>query len=233
MNSYFSNLGLRSILWSTVIVFFFQSYYFPNVDQAFGLFYITNPNFEIYQLLSYAFLHSDPVHLIVNLLVLTIVGVQLERDIKTIPFLVLNLVTAITAGLFQLIANVISVYLVFGTIDPLDLGDVNTKEKLEVLLEHGPWVYSLLNSVTIGASGCVFGVLTAFAYLYPKKKIYFLSEFSMSTRLIIIFYFTLQLYNGFAHSHIGIAHFAHLGGVVAGLVTAIYYKKKYHLEFEV
>lgn len=231
--TYFSNIGLRAILWSTVLVYFFQSYYFPIVDENFGLYYITHPNFEIYQLLTYSFLHFDAVHLIVNLLVLTIVGVQLERDIKTIPFLVLNLITAIVAGLFQMIANMISVYLIFGTFNPFDLSNINPVKKLEILFEHGPWLYSMLNSVTIGASGCVFGVLTAFAYLYPRNKIKFFSEVQVSTRFIIICYFILQVYNGITLSQNGIAHFAHLGGVVSGLITAIYFKKKYHLKFEV
>ena len=231
--TYFSNIGLRTILWSTVLVYFFQSYYFPIVDENFGLYYITHPNFQIHQLLTYSFLHYDAVHLIVNLLVLTIVGVQLELDIKTIPFLILNLVTAITAGLFQIIANMISVHLMFGTFDPFKLKNFDSTKKLEILFEHEPWLYSMLNSVTIGASGCVFGVLTAFAYLYPKNKIRFLSKVQISTRFIIICYLILQVYNGITLSHNGIAHFAHLGGAVSGLLTAIYYKKKYHLKFEV
>ena len=233
MASYFSNLGLRLILWTTVIVYFFQSYYFPSVDELFGLFYITNPNFQIYQFISYAFLHVDPIHLIVNLLVLTIVGVELERDIKTIPFLMLNLITAISAGVVQMIANMICVFLVFGTIDPYGDNLLTSATKLELLVSQGPWMFSMLNSVTIGASGAVFGVLTAFAYLYPKKKIYFLSEVSVSTRFIIICYILLQIYNGFAYYQEGIAHFAHLGGVISGLFVAIYYKRKYSLNFKV
>jgi membrane associated rhomboid family serine protease len=161
------------------------------------------------------------------------VGVQLERDIKTIPFLILNLITAIVAGVFQLIANMISVYLIFGTFNPFELETIGPAKKLEILFEHGPWLYSMLNSVTIGASGCVFGVLTAFAYLYPKNKIRFLSEVQISTRFIIICYLILQVYNGITLSHNGIAHFAHLGGSISGLLIAIYYKKKYHLKFEV
>lgn len=233
MASYLSNIGLRAILWSTVIVYFFQSYYFPTVDETFGLFYITNPNFSPYQFLTYAFLHVDPVHLIVNLLVLLIVGVELERDIKTIPFLLLNLITAIFAGIFQMIANMISVFLIFGTIDPFESQIITPELKLGLLLDHGPWLFSMLNSVTIGASGAVFGVLTAYAYLYPKKRIYFLSEVSISTRFIIICYFILQVYNGFTYAQNGIAHFAHLGGVISGLLVAIYYKRKYKFNFEV
>jgi membrane associated rhomboid family serine protease len=218
------NLGIRIILYSTILAFFVQSYYYPVIDFNFGLNYIGHKNFEVYQLLSYAFLHNDMIHLVVNLIMLVLFGVRLENKIGTKLFLIFNAVTAIIAGLFQCVFILFRVYTELGVLFIDKIIYSTDFNKLNFLAEHGSQTLALVETVTIGSSGCVFGVMIAYAFLFPKEKISILSEFSISIRFIIGIYMLLELYNGLFSNSSNIAHAAHLGGAFAGFLFVQIYK---------
>jgi membrane associated rhomboid family serine protease len=68
----------------------------------------------------------------------------------------------------------------------------------------------------VGASGAVFGVLLAFGMTFPNQYIYLNFFFPIKAKYFVIGYGLLELYNGFSTSGSGIAHFAHLGGMLFG-----------------
>jgi membrane associated rhomboid family serine protease len=70
---------------------------------------------------------------------------------------------------------------------------------------------------TVGASGAIFGLLLAYGVLYPERKIYFWFIIGIPARLFVIIFGLFELMAGFAGSS-GIAHFAHLGGLLFGLI---------------
>jgi membrane associated rhomboid family serine protease len=74
-------------------------------------------------------------------------------------------------------------------------------------------------ALTIGASGAVYGVLVAFAMMFPNRYIYFYFLLPIKAKYLIPFFLILELYNGIAGTAEGIAHMAHLGGA---LIAAIW-----------
>jgi membrane associated rhomboid family serine protease len=69
---------------------------------------------------------------------------------------------------------------------------------------------------TVGASGAVLGVLTAFAVFYPDARMLLFFFIPVSARVVVIFYAVLSLMSAASSSGDGIAHMAHLGGIAAG-----------------
>ena len=87
--------------------------------------------------------------------------------------------------------------------------------------------------VTIGASGAVFGILAAFAWLFPEQKIFLLFiPIPIPARWFVGMYAVLELFGGVASmSGDNIAHFAHLGGMITGLLILWYWKNKNNRRF--
>lgn len=81
---------------------------------------------------------------------------------------------------------------------------------------------------TIGASGAVFGILLAFGMLFPNTPIYFIFvPIPIKAKYFVIGYGLLELYYGFANrAGDNVAHFAHLGGMLFGIILILYWRKK-------
>ncbi len=69
---------------------------------------------------------------------------------------------------------------------------------------------------TIGASGAIFGILVAFALMFPNRLIYLYFLFPVKAKYVVIFFAVIELFASFRHTSDGIGHFAHLGGMVIG-----------------
>ena len=79
----------------------------------------------------------------------------------------------------------------------------------------------------VGASGAVFGLLLAFGMAYPKEKlILFPIPIPMPAWLFVTLYGVAELYFGITQTLQGIAHFAHLGGMLTGFVMIRYWRQQ-------
>ena len=78
----------------------------------------------------------------------------------------------------------------------------------------------------VGASGSVFGLLLAFGMLFPNSYIYIWFLLPLKAKYFVIIYGALELFFGIAGTADGIAHFAHLGGMVFGIFMILYWRKK-------
>ncbi|MCQ2334319.1 MAG: rhomboid family intramembrane serine protease [Paludibacteraceae bacterium] len=89
-------------------------------------------------------------------------------------------------------------------------------------------VYPGWPCVTIGASGAVFGILLAFAWLFPEQKMFlFLVPIPIPSRVFVGLYALIELGSGVANfAGDNVAHFAHLGGMLVGAALIYYWKKK-------
>ena len=87
----------------------------------------------------------------------------------------------------------------------------------------------LLNTPMVGASGAVFGVLLAFGMTFPNQVIYLNFFFPIKAKYFVIGYGLFELYNGFSVSNSGVAHFAHLGGMLFGYILIRRWKKSRYL----
>jgi membrane associated rhomboid family serine protease len=93
------------------------------------------------------------------------------------------------------------------------------------LLKDG-YLKSVVNETSVGASGAIYGILGAFAYLFPNTYLYIYFLFPVKVKYAIALYAIYELYSGIGHSAgDNIAHFAHLGGMVVGLLIVIFWNK--------
>ncbi|MFT3932388.1 MAG: rhomboid family intramembrane serine protease [Chitinophagaceae bacterium] len=83
---------------------------------------------------------------------------------------------------------------------------------------------------TIGASGAVMGVSVACAYLFPNKELYIYALFPVKIKYLVPFYVLMDLFSGFG-SNDGVAHFAHLGGALAGFLIVLYWNRSNRKDF--
>jgi len=152
-------------------------------------------NFQIWQLLTYGFLHGGFSHLLFNMLALYMFGGPLEQTWGNKRFLTYYLVCVAGAGLCQLL---VGWWMVSNGGDPYP---------------------------TLGASGGVFGLLLAFGMLFPNQRVMLLfPPIPMKARTFVIVFGALELVMGFTGWQPGVAHFAHLGGMLFGWLLIRYWR---------
>ena len=99
-------------------------------------------------------------------------------------------------------------------------------EYVDQLIKH------LIDVPTIGASGAVFGILLAFGMIFPNMLVYiiFFPFFPIKAKWIVIGYGAVELVSGISNNPSdNVAHFAHLGGMLFGLILILYWRKKQYL----
>lgn len=80
---------------------------------------------------------------------------------------------------------------------------------------------------TIGASGAVYGILLAFGMTFPNEKLFIIPiPFPIKAKYFVMLYAVIEILEGFGASD-GVAHFAHLGGMLFGLLLILYWKGKF------
>lgn len=196
---------INGIIWLTQFVLFNRA----DIDltRQFGLHFPASDNFRIFQLVTYMFLH-DPYsisHVFFNMFAVFMFGRTLEQVWGPKRFLTYYLVTGIGAGLIQLLILFIRVQAVL----PQEM-------------------FSMVDSVTVGASGAVFGILLAFGMLFPNAELFIIPfPFPIKAKWFVIGYGLLELIFGVANrSGDNVAHFAHLGGMLFGIFMILYWRKK-------
>lgn len=202
------------------------------VDRWCALYYFSSPGFFPYQLFSYMFLHGSFMHLFFNMFALWMFGRTIEYTMGSARFLFFYLTCGIGAGLVQ--EGVFAVYIHrLSALLPADVVQ-------EVIvrgwdhIQHGQnyvnpdmgMLNSLVNSPMVGASGAIYGVLLAFGYLFPNQPIYLYFLMPIKAKWLIIGYFVLELVYGVSGSADGVAHFAHLGGMIFGFLLLWYWKRQ-------
>jgi membrane associated rhomboid family serine protease len=80
------------------------------------------------------------------------------------------------------------------------------------------------NLPTVGASGGLFGLLLAFAMIFPNRIILLFFVIPMKAKYLVALYGVIELYQGVYVLNSGVAHFAHLGGMLGGLLTLRYWR---------
>ena len=205
-----------------------------------GLHYWQSDKFVVSQLVTYMFLHdtSSLFHLFFNMFALYMFGKNIEYIWGTKKFLLFYFVTGIGAAIVQQITW--SFYFV-----PISnsFGEYVNNRDISVLMPYlnvnestvlsTTEVLQLKNMVlnqpiTVGASGAVFGILLAFAMLFPDARIMLLFlPVPIKARYFVIFYGAMELFLGVSNFQgDSIAHFAHLGGMLFGLVLILLWRKK-------
>lgn len=183
-----------------------------------ALHYITSPDFNVAQLVTYMFMH-DPrglAHVFFNMFALLMFGSLIESALGSKRYLFYYLTCGIGAALIQEGAWAM-------TIDSLMYNMVHVP--YEIIRELHPEVLNIL--MTIGASGAVYGILLAFGMLFPNRELFlFFIPVPIKAKWMVIGYGVMELMIGMSNANDGVAHFAHLGGMLFGLLLILYWRKK-------
>ncbi len=212
-----------------------------NVDiiELFGLHYWGSEAFKPYQLVTYMFLHdtSSFSHLLFNMFGLWMFGKDIELFWGRNKFLIFYFVTGIGAGIVQELvwhidlskaAEAFNMYASTKNIDLLRPYLTNLTEHTYIpigrLMELKEQILS--SAVTVGASGALFGILLAFAMIFPQARMMLLFiPYPIRAPYFVAIYAVIELFCGVAQTADGVAHFAHLGGMLFGLILILFWKK--------
>lgn len=199
---------IRILLIVNVAVFFLQPYFRELVLGHLVLWPVGAPDtintpggalavggFAPWQLITYAFLHGNLTHLMLNMFALWMFGVALEHTWGSARFAFYYFVCVVGAALVQLLVT------------------------LPVIAGTG-------GAPTLGASGGVFGILLAFGVMFPEQRILLLfPPIPIKAKWFVLIYGIVELVFGVTGTMSGVAHFAHLGGMVFGLILILMWRR--------
>lgn len=178
-----------------------------------GLHFFKASDFRIYQFVTYMFMHANFTHLFFNMFALWMFGNTLENLWGSQRFLLYYMVCGLGAGLCQELVQYIEY-----TTTLAEYATVNTGSQIIPMADY----LNMMN--TVGASGAIYGLLLAFGMMFPDSRIYLYFLVPIKAKWFVIGYAVIELLSGLG-GHDNVAHFAHLGGMLFGLILILYWKK--------
>lgn len=173
----------------------------------FAMFYPASPFFKPWQILTHMFMHGGFWHIFFNMYSLLMFGSILERSLGPKKFLIFYFVTGLGAvalhtGVEWMQARVF-----------IANGAVNAYQ-------------ALLMTPTLGASGAIYGVLIGFAMLYPQVQLMLIfPPIPVKAKWLVVIFAVIELFSGINGIQDGVAHFAHLGGMLFGWLLIRWWRK--------
>ncbi len=191
----------QALLITNVIIFLMQGVAGPGLIAWFALWPVAPsgpaslPSFQIWQLVTYSFLHGGLAHLFFNMLALYMFGADIERLFGGRFYLQYYFASVVAAALCHL------VFVAWVGAPPVP---------------------------TVGASGGVYGVLLAYGMFFPRRTVVLLiPPIPMPARVFVVLFAVLELWFGVTGTASGIAHFAHLGGMLGGFLMIQYRRGRF------
>lgn len=186
-----------------------------NVNNWAGLHFFLASDFNPAQLITYMFLHANFSHIFFNMFAVWMFGRVLEQVWGPKRFLFYYILCGMGAGLIQELVQYVEYAVSWSHYDGVDTG-------MGII----PMSEFLNRLNTIGASGAVYAILLAFGMLFPNSQMFvFPIPFPIKAKFFVMGYAALELLLGLG-SNDGVAHFAHLGGMLFGIILILYWKKK-------
>jgi len=211
------------------IIFYFGSQFLGDLSyDILALHYFENDKFLISQLVTHMFMHGSPSHILFNMFGLWMFGSPLEQMWGKKKFLFFYFSAGLGAAALQMLVYDIQVQALYDVIETnnLSLNDPNVLLNYMTQSDYNQ-ALSSFNSVMVGASGAIYGVLVAFAFSFPNSKLMLLfPPIPVKAKYFVPLLILIDLFFGLSSFSIGsIAHFAHIGGALIGLVMVMYWKK--------
>lgn len=189
-----------------------------NLNSLFGLHYVQASEFYIYQLVTYMFMHASFMHLFFNMFALWMFGGVIERTFGAKRFMTYYFVCGLGAALCQELSQAAMVYSLIA-----EQGGT-----LSDLLHLSPLERTALNGMTtVGASGCIYGVLLAFGMTFPEERMFiFPLPIPIKAKWFVCGYIAIELFMALSQQSDGVAHVAHLGGMLFGYLLIKTWREK-------
>jgi rhomboid-like protein len=197
-----------------------------NMEAWLAVYYFNSPAFKLWQIISYMFMHAGidhPEHIFFNMLALFMFGPILEYSVGPKRFLNLYFICGIGAIFFQWAVQAIEVHQITGTFI------ISHPELESSFAQYGASGHKLAEiyyTPIVGASGAIFGLLAAFAMLYPNMEMMIIFfPIPIKAKYLIPIYILLELWLGVGqYRGDNVAHFAHLGGALFGFLVVKFWR---------
>lgn len=187
-----------------------------DLNDILGLHFFLASDFRIWQFFTYMFMHGGFTHILMNMFMLWMFGMVVENVWGPRKFLFYYIVCGVGAGLCQELAQY-GTYLVEGLANFESVKIGTTVLPMDVYL-------NMMN--TVGASGAIYGVLLAFGMLFPEERMFIIPiPVPIKAKWIIMGSIVVELFSAIGTSNDGVAHLAHLGGMLFGFILIRYWKK--------
>jgi|TARA_B110000914_G_scaffold217387_1_gene223427 membrane associated rhomboid family serine protease len=221
------------------IIFFIGSQFSGVINyDILSLHYFKNDKFIITQLLTHMFMHGSPLHILFNMFGLWMFGSPLEQMWGRKKFLFFYFSAGFGSAGLQLLVYHLEIQSIFSILEVngisfetfkeiLTSGSYNTAILQYVNEESLSSTYAAYNSSLVGASGAIYGILVAFAFSFPNSELMLLfPPIPIKAKYLVPGLILMDLFFGFSSFSVGpIAHFAHIGGALTGLIMIWYWKK--------
>jgi membrane associated rhomboid family serine protease len=181
-----------------------------------GLHFFLASDFHLYQFVTYMFLHGGLTHIIFNMFALWMFGSVIERVWGPKKFIFYYIVCGIGAGVAQEIVQYAN-YAIEGlaAYQYVNVGGVQMTTNAYINL----WT-------TIGASGAVYAILLAFGMIFPNERLFIIPfPFPIKAKWLVVGYIAIELFSAMSGPGDGVAHMAHLGGMLFGFLLIRYWQK--------
>ena len=190
-----------------------------DLNDLFGLHFFLAPDFHLYQLITYMFMHGGWAHLFFNMFALWMFGCVVENVWGPKKFFFYYIFCGIGAGLCQEIAQFGQLYMV--------ASDQISGFTIDRIFDVARDSANVLNLwTTVGASGAIYAILLAFGMLFPEQRIFIIPiPFPIKAKWFVMIYAAIELFLALTSSGDGVAHIAHLGGMLFGFLLIKYWKK--------
>lgn len=211
--------------------------------QLFALWFPENPNFQIWQVITHMFMHGGTMHIFFNMFMLYMFGSILENHLGQMRFLFLYFSAGLGAFGLQVLFSYFEFHTAYEAYINAGFAEGQISQMLETVSQSGGYNYyenisrattdQLMDSFMtpmVGASGAIFGVLAAFAVVYPNLPLYlFFIPIPIKAKYLIGFYFAINVISAVTGLDIlhpsNTAYWAHIGGAIIGFITMWYWKK--------
>jgi Uncharacterized membrane protein (homolog of Drosophila rhomboid) len=202
----------RTILIINVIMFVATLVNEPFMIKTFAMFYPGSPLFRWWQPLTHMFMHGGWWHILFNMYTLVMFGMVVERVLGTKKFLILYFVTGLGAVALH---------------TGVEWLDIRRPGGDRPAWSRSPTSLTCSVPRLVGASGAVYGVLVAFAMLYPEARMTLIfPPVTLDAKWMVAIFIGIELITGITGTQVGIAHFAHLGGALFGFLLILYWRKR-------
>jgi len=192
------------------------------IEPYFALHFFLDNQFRPWQIFTYMFMHGSITHLFFNMFALWMFGRIIEQTMGQGRFLFYYLTCGLGAALFQECVQLCEFTF---------WGD----KMVEVLIEtsYGERLYKMMTihdellyfSGTVGASGAIYGILLAFGMIYPNERLFiFPIPLPIKAKYFVVGYAVIELLSALSQKGDGVAHMAHLGGMLVGLLLLLYWR---------
>ena len=173
----------------------------------FAMFYPASPSFKPWQILTHMFMHGGFWHIFFNMYSLLMFGSILERSLGPKKYLIFYFVTGLGAV-------------------ALHTGVEWLQARVFIANGIAQAYQQLLVTPTLGASGAIYGVLIGFAMLYPQARLILIfPPIPVKAKWLVIIFAAIELFSGINGIQDGVAHFAHLGGMLFGWLLIRWWRK--------